>query len=136
MKLSAKHQQKIISCGDFTGGLNTTTVPEMIAENQMADCVNMEFNRTTGALQTCCGTATVFQMPQDITIDKLFYDEINNIFLFTDSNTGAIYKSRLVDVDGTHSYDREKVGALSGDKTPSAVTWENGLLIASGGRLQ
>ena len=136
MKLSAKHQQKIISCGDFTGGLNTTTVPEMIAENQMADCVNMEFNRTTGALQTCCGTATVFQVPQDITIDKLFYDEINNIFLFTDSNTGAIYKSRLVDVEGTHSYDREKVGALSGDKTPSAVMWENGLLIASGGRLQ
>ena len=136
MNLSAKHQQSVVTYGDFTGGLNTTTVPEMIAENQMADCVNMEFNRTTGALQTCCGTATVFQVPQDITIDKLFYDEINNIFLFTDSNTGAIYKSRLVDVDGTHSYDREKVGTLSGDKSPSAVMWENGLLIASGGRLQ
>ena len=52
MNLSAKHQQNVVTYGDFTGGLNTTTVPEMIAENQMADCVNMEFNRTTGALQT------------------------------------------------------------------------------------
>ena len=47
MNLSAKHQQSVVTYGDFTGGLNTTTVPEMIAENQMADCVNMEFNRTT-----------------------------------------------------------------------------------------
>lgn len=136
MNLSSKHQQNIVSYGDFTGGLNTTTVPDMIADNQMADCVNMEFNRTTGALQTCCGTATVFQCPDNITIDKLFYDEVNNVFLFTDKNTKAVYKSCLVDMSGTHIYDREKVGSLSGNKSPTAIMWDNGLIIASGGRLQ
>ena len=88
MNLSAKHQQTVITHADFTGGLNTTTVPEMIAENQMADCVNMEFNKTTGALETCCGTATIFQVPDDINIGKVFYDEINNEFLFTDKDSG------------------------------------------------
>lgn len=136
MNLSAKHQQSVVSYSDFTGGLNTTTVPEMIKENQMADCVNVEFNRTTGALQNCCGTATVFNVPSDITINKLFYDEINNLFLFTEKDSKGIYESRLVDMDGTHVYDREKVGTLTGDKVPSAVMWEDGLLIASGGRLQ
>ena len=111
-------------------------MPALFAENPLADCVILEFNLITVPLHTRCGTVTVFQVPQEITIDKLCYDEINNMFLFTDSNTGAIYKSRLVDVDGTHYYDREKIGTLSGDKTPSAVMWENGLLIASGGRLQ
>lgn len=136
MNLSSKHQQNIVTYGDFTGGLNTTTVPDMIADNQMAECVNMEFNSTTGALQTCCGTALVFQAPENITIDRLFYDVINNVFLFTDKNTKIVYKSCLVDVNGTSIYDREKVGVLTGDRTPTAVMWDNGLIIASGGRLQ
>ena len=136
MNLSSKHQQNIVTYGDFTGGLNTTTVPDMIADNQMAECVNMEFNRTTGALQTCCGTALVFKAPANITIDRLFYDAINNVFLFTDKNTKFIYKSCLVDVDGGSRCDREKVGMLTGDKTPTAVMWDKGLIIASGGRLQ
>lgn len=136
MRLSAKHKQEVVSYGNFTGGLNTTTVPEMIAENQMAECVNMEFNRTTGALQNCCGTATVYVCPDTITIDKLWYDEINNVFLYTDKTTRFVYMSRLIDMDGSHEYDRTKVGVLSGDMPPSAVMWDKGLLIASGGRLQ
>lgn len=136
MNLSAKHQQTVITHADFTGGLNTTTVPEMIAENQMADCVNMEFNKTTGALETCCGTATIFQVPDDINIGKVFYDEINNEFLFTDKDSGYIYVSKLVDINKKHQYDRKLVGVLTGNKIPTAVMWDNGLLIASGGRLQ
>ena len=136
MNLSAKHQQTVITHADFTGGLNTTTVPEMIAENQMGDCVNMEFNKTTGALETCCGTATIFQVPDDINIGKVFYDEINNEFLFTDKDSGYIYVSKLVDINKKHQYDRKLVGVLTGKKIPTAVMWDNGLLIASGGRLQ
>ena len=136
MNLSSKHQQNIVTYSDFTGGLNTTTVPEMIADNQMADCCNMEFNRTTGALQTCCGSATVFNCPDNINIDNLFYDEINNVFLFADDDTKAVYKSCLTDMDASHSFDREKIGSLSGTKAPMAVMWDNGMLIASGGRLQ
>ena len=136
MNLSAKHQQTVITHADFTGGLNTTTVPEMITENQMADCVNMEFNKTTGALETCCGTATIFQVPDDINIGKVFYDEINNEFLFTDKDSGYIYVSKLVDINKKHQYDRKLVGVLTGKKIPTAVMWDNGLLIASGGSLQ
>lgn len=136
MKLSAKHQQQVVSYGDFKGGLNTSSIPEMIADNQMAECINMEFNRTTGALQTCCGTATLFECPDDITIDKLWYDEINNQFIFTDAVTRSVYSSRLLDMDGSHRNDRARIGYLTGTKPPTAVTWEDGLLIASGGKLQ
>ena len=52
MRLSAKHEQRTVTYGNFTGGLNNTSVPEQIAENQLAECVNMEFNRATGALET------------------------------------------------------------------------------------
>ena len=137
MNLSAKHERQTnVVYSSFVGGLNTTTIPEMIAENQLAECINMEFNRTTGTLQNCCGTAMVFKCPDDITIDKLWYDEINNNFLFTDKSTRYIYTSRMVDMTGTHAYDRVKVGVLTGEHTPMAVMWEDGLVISSGGKLQ
>lgn len=136
MNLAAKHQQQNMVRKDFTGGLNSTAVPEMINDNQLAECINMELNKVTGALQTCCGTATIYKAPDTISIDYLFYDEINNLYLFVDASTRKVYQSRLIDMVGTVAHDRVAVGRLTGNVDPMAVVWENGLLISSGGRLQ
>jgi len=137
MNLSEKNQQQqTLVRRDFTGGLNLTSVPEMIKDNELSECVNMELNKNTGALQTCCGTATIYKCPDDINIDYLFFDEINNCYLFVDASTRKVYQSRLIDMEGTVPFDRILVGRLTGHLSPMAVTWEEGMLIASGGRLQ
>ena len=134
-QLSTKSNgDRIISRGQFNGGLNTTTVPEMIGDNQLAECVNMDFNKSTGALQTSCGTITIFKCPNGVTLTDTFYDKINNVFLAVDSNRN-VYKTHLVDMDGTVQ-DFVKVGTLNGTLSPKAVMWEDGLLVASGGKLQ
>lgn len=135
MRLSSKHEQKILTYGDFSGGLNTTTVPEMIAQNQVARCVNMEFNRSTGSLQTCSGSATIFKAPNNFVIIAVFYDPINNQFLVIDADKN-VYKSPLTDLTGLDPNDLELVGVLTGDVFPMAVPWEFGLLVSSGGNLQ
>lgn len=135
MRLSSKSEgDRVIRRGDFHGGLNTITVPEMIADNQLAECVNMDFNKSTGALQTSSGSITIFKAPANVNLTDCFYDRINNIFIVIDSNRN-IYKTHLIDMvgDGT---DFVLIGTLNGDKKPMAVMWESGLLIASGGKLQ
>lgn len=135
MRLSSKSEgDRVIRRGDFHGGLNTITVPEMIADNQLAECVNMDFNKSTGALQTSSGSITIFKTPANVKLTDCFYDKINNIFIVVDSNRN-IYKTHLIDMvgDGT---DFVRIGSLNGDKKPMAVMWEHGLLIASGGKLQ
>lgn len=136
MRLASKSDgDRIITRGNFTGGLNTSTVPEMIADNQLAECINMDFNRSTGALETCSGTVTIFKAPAWMSITDLFYDKINNIFLIVDS-ANNVYSSHLVDMSGDKGMDRVHVGVLSGNRKPMAAMWENGLLLASGGKLQ
>ncbi len=136
MKLTAKHQQQTVTRKDFTGGLNTTSVPELIKDNQLAECINMELNRNTGALQTCCGTAMLFKTPPGVRADSLFFDEINNVYLLCDEQTRKVYKTRLVDMKGVEPSDCVCLGDLSGDGKPMAAMWEDGLLVASGGELQ
>ena len=136
MRLSAKHEQRTVTYGNFTGGLNNTSVPEQIAENQLAECINMEFNRATGALETCCGTAMVFKAPTEVSVDWITYDGINNKFIFADLRTRKLYKTSLVDMTGTVANDCEFIGTLTGNLKPKSVQWEDGTLIASGGKLQ
>ena len=53
MLLSSKHQnQQPVVRRDFSGGLNTTSTVEGIAENQLADVLNMEVDHSTGCLKT------------------------------------------------------------------------------------
>lgn len=137
MRLATKHQgQSNRIYGDFTGGLNTAAVPEMISDRQLAECTNMGLDRSTGSLQTCCGTAQIFKSPDDIHIDTLFYDKINNEYLFCDLTTRKVYLSRLLDMQGDKASDRRIIGELTGRINPVTVMWEDGLLIASGGKLQ
>ena len=88
MKIFNKHGE------DFSGGLNTVTQVDGIAENQLADVLNMEIDFSTGKLQTVSGTKDI------LSAEKIFaaiYDSINHLILLV-KNDKKIF---LADFDGT-----------------------------------
>ena len=129
MKIFNKHGEvpPPIVKADFSGGLNTAAQVDGIAENQLADVLNMEVDVATGKLQTVCGTKDI------LTAGNIFaaiYDSINNLILIV-KNDKKIY---LADFDGNISVT--SIGSLSGNLYPKYCAWESGVLIASGGKLQ
>ena len=128
MKLYSKHgeQQTVIAKADFTGGLNTAAQVDGIAENQLADVLNMEIDVATGKLQTVAGTKDILDSEN---IFAAMYDSINNLILIV-KNDKQIY---FADFEGNIS---DSLGTLTGNLYPQSVAWENGLIIASGGNLQ
>ncbi len=129
MKIFNKHGEvpPPIVKADFTGGLNTANQVDAIAENQLADVLNMEIDFATKKLQTVSGTKDILSSEN---IFAAIYDSINNLILVV-KNDKKIY---LADFDGNIS--TSTIGTLSGHLYPKYCAWENGVLIASGGRLQ
>ena len=125
MRLATKHQnQTPVVRADFSGGLNTSTNVDGIAENQLSVAVNVEVDHATGRLKTVAGTVDL------LLFDNIFaamYDDINHLLLLVTKDK-KVYLTDLTDV--------EELGTLSGDLYPVATSWEDGLLIASGGKLQ
>lgn len=127
MRLSAKHaNQQIISRADFSGGLNTSSAVEMIADNELADCVNMDVDQSTKLLKTTGGTETVYK-PNYIIMHAI-YDKINKCFLLVDDKRN-VYRSDLQTTSNS-------LGTLNGTIAPKYTEWEDGVLIAAGGALQ
>lgn len=127
MRLSAKHSnQQTITLKDCRGGLNATTVPEMIGDNQLCEAINVGLDAATGSLCTLCGTETLYRTPADLKIRSMLYDKINEHFFFTSGK--ELYRTTLV----RHIH----VGTLSGEDILNYTDWEDGILIASGGKLQ
>ena len=132
MKLWSKHgeQQTVIAKADFTGGLNTAAQVDGIAENQLADVLNMEIDVATGKLQTVAGTVDILTTDTSVTeIYAAMYDKINNLILLADAEK-QIY---FADFEGNIS---DSLGTLTGSLYPKCAEWEDGLIIASGGKLQ
>ena len=127
MRLGVKHQnQHSVIRADFSGGLNTAASIEGIAENQLSQVINMELDHSTGRLKTCAGTVDVFTHE----ISAVMYDGINKRLLLAD-NQRRVYVADLT--EGTVS---GSIGTLTGTLYPSTDSWEDGLLIATGGKLQ
>ena len=131
MKLSNKHQEpspSVIVREDFSGGLNVTFNADGIAENQLIVAENVEAERNTGRLKTVAGTIEVLKSFYEIF--AAMYDGINKIILivYTDK-TVRIFNPKTEIISNP-------VGTLSGNLYPISTAWENGLLIASGGKLQ
>lgn len=125
--LSTKHaRQQQLSLVDFSGGLNTSSSMAGIEQNQLYDVLNMELDSITNRLKTVAGTVDV-QSFTDKTIVAAAWDEINDKFILVDS------ERRVYATDFTTT---TSIGALSGMLYPICASWEDGLLIASGGRLQ
>ena len=128
MFLSSKHQnQQPVVRRDFSGGLNTTSTVEGIAENQLADVLNMEVDHSTGCLKTVAGTKTLLEAEN---VFAAAYDGINHVLL-------VVLEDRTVHataLDGAALGD--SLGKLTGELYPVCAAWEDGLLLASGGKLQ
>lgn len=134
MQLSTKHpNQQQVEFYDFTGGLNTATTEEQIAENQLARCINFEVQNITGLLKTVDGTVKKYRIPlnSDYKITSAAYDVLNeHIVLFADN--GTVFSSKL----SSDFAMVVQIGRLSGNLKPITAVWEDGLVVASGGHLQ
>lgn len=137
-RLSVKHTgQQTVVLSDFTGGLNTTLAPEEIADNQMSECINLEPDPETGKLRTVAGTEAL--VDTDFELIGAAYDRINKIYLLfstetaTDDAGTSTTKHNVYTFDGTTTAN---VGTLAGDLVPVTALWEDGVLLASGGKLQ
>ncbi len=128
MRLGVKHQnQKPIIRADFSGGLNTSTNVDGISENQLSVAVNVEVDHATGRLRTVAGTVDILRFEN---IFAALYDEINKKLLIVRTD------KKVFALDIVTLKISELLGTLSGELYPFPASWENGLLIASGGKLQ
>ena len=121
---------------DFGGGLHNTSLATLLKENELGIMLNLELERTTGALTTCTGTTNIHKPNAGQNIDYIFYDSINNVFLYVDITTRKVYVSHFADSKGNIADENKYIGDLDGDSTPIFAIWEYGVLIASGGYLQ
>lgn len=121
MRLWVKHtNQQTVTFSDYSGGLNTESTIEGIGENQLAMVENMEVDHATGRLRTISGTEAYIRKES---LFAVMYDEINRKIL-------------LVKQDKKVYIENNEIGELSGELYPIYTSWENGILIASGGKLQ
>lgn len=130
MRLSTKHpNQQTVEFKDFSGGLNTSLADEAIAQNELARAYNVELDRNTGLLRTVQGVKRIL-FDTSKTFNHLGYDGIENKFVLVDSDR------KVYTIDSLDSPELVLKGTLTGTKSPSFTEWEDGLLIASGGKLQ
>lgn len=124
--LSSRHaNQQTVQLYDFSGGLNTTSSVDGISANQLSECVNMEIDSATNRLRTVAGTTDVYKPGKRIYAAA--HDGINHKMIYIDMDK-TVY--------ATDFSSSTSLGKLSGALYPITASWEDGLLIASGGHLQ
>lgn len=129
MRLGVKHANQMQVVRDnFSGGLNTSANIDGVGENQFSSAVNVEIDHASGKLKTVAGTTDVWLSAKKIY--AAMYDEINGRILIVDEG------KKVYVTDSNGNQIGGVLGVLSGDLYPISASWEDGLLIASGGRLQ
>lgn len=127
-RISVKHSnQKSMEYSDFSGGLNTSNAVEMIAMNELSKAVNVELDPSTGLLKTVDGTEDVY-LNDDLSLNAFFYDKTNTSFILCTTAKKVYY---LYDLGSLF-----EIGTLTGNVFPEFAPWEDGVLIASGGKMQ
>lgn len=131
MHIASEHDsQQIVSYKDFSGGLNITNAPEMIAPNELAVAVNVEPDTTTGLLKTVSGLAKICEGEN---LTGLIVDTVGNALLVValEDNAKKLYKVET----GNEGTELSLVGTLSGVGNVCSASWEDGVLITAGGSL-
>lgn len=127
-RISVKHaNQQAVEYKDFSGGLNTSTALEFISMNELGKAVNVELDPSTGLLRTVSGTEDLY-LNESLDFKAFFYDKTNSKFLLVTTD-----KKVYTLTDGVLS---SSLGTLTGDLFPEFTAWENGILVASGGKMQ
>ena len=128
MRKTRKHEnQEPVIYSDFSGGLNLSTNADGIAINELHESINVEVEQSTGRLKTVAGTVDVLNVANEIF--AAIYDEINKAVLLVMAN-------KSVHLVNQETGALTGVGTLTGTLYPKYTAWENGVLIASGGKLQ
>ena len=131
MKLRNKHTRyappvQTVGFSDFSGGLNTSQVPELIKENELSAAVNVELYK--GQLRVIAGTLPVVQAAE-MELTDLIFDAVGMTLLVASQKTGKLYRVTAGAL--------AEVGALNLDGSYiTYTTWEDGVVIAAGGHLQ
>jgi hypothetical protein len=129
MRRGAKHAgQRTVLFSDVRGGLNTSSTAEMIADGQLFDVVNMEPDPNDSLLRTVHGTRDIYRTAPGEELCGGAYDLLNRTLLLFCASGRVLARTE----DGAV----RAVGYLTGKGPFTAAVWEDGLLIASGGRLQ
>ena len=135
MRLSVKHtNQQTITMRDFTGGVNSSVSPENIGENQLFKVMNMEPDGASGLLKTVAGTKNILKT--SFNIFSAFFDKINHTFIIISDEGDVGKKIYSVSASNIRKENIKYLAQLSGDLKPIYTSWEDGVLIASGGKLQ
>lgn len=139
MRLSNKHANpQLIEYKDFSGGLNTSNASEMIQQNELAKAVNVQIDQSTGLLKTVAGMDTIIT-DSEKTFDELIYDSIGDEFLLItrDGSVFALSRSDAnVAINNPTEVELTAKGSLTGNGRVASAIWEDGVIIASGGKLQ
>ena len=108
----------------FPYGINWSKNPEAIADTELVQAENCEYDYSDGGLRTVPGIKIKLDM--GTSIDTLFYDKRHNLFYFscgTDLYTTSEFTSYT------------KTGTLNGAKKPVYTMFGDSCIIASGGHL-
>ena len=126
--ISNKHKNaQRIFYPSFDGGLNLSVPPESLARNELKEAVNVEFSPTTGAMTVRGGLVWSGSFGGEI--DSVATMPGRRGFLVRRKGTKKAEYSRWNTL-------KEVSGELSGYGELSVVAWDDGYLVASGGKLQ
>jgi hypothetical protein len=126
-KLANKHANaELVTFYDFSGGLNLTRPGESIADNELQEAVNFEFDPDTGALRVRGGLSLV----------RVFENPVTDILNTANGNVVLVRSGGRLYALNLASYDAVDLGEVDGDKPGVSSLWgETGAVLAFGGRL-
>lgn len=118
-------QLQRIDFADFTGGINSSVAPQLLAPNEYKQIKNFEYDKnmlvTRGGLSEALST-------YDNNIKAVFYDDSTNLYLVVLENK-SVYLDNLVDPPTL-------AGELTGTLRPHFCRYDGKIFVASGGKLQ
>jgi len=118
-------QLQAIEFSDFTGGINSSVAPQLLAPNECLQIKNFEYDKNV--LVTRGGLSEPLSTYEE-DIKAVFYDESTNMFLVVLSDK-SVYIDNLTDTPTL-------AGELTGNLKPHFCRFDGKIFIASGGKLQ
>ena len=124
MRRMMKHNATQVVFNDLSGGINIMSEGDLIAQNEMQECVNFYFLGHERSLRPRGGLSRPL-MTFPVAVRGTFYDVDSNTFLVFLVD-GSVYRVTSLVVPP------EKVGTVSGGRKPICAKFQDRIWIASG----